>query len=362
MADQNVYKIEPLRGPENYFSWTVKLLDILRDLGIENHVDDASAKCPSVGGSVTQADVDKWKKNDSRALTQIRVRVTENIITYVRQATTAKEAWDNLKKTFGTRGALGIITARRKLFRAECAEGNDIEAHIRTLKTTADELAALDAPLSDFDLCSAILESLPPSFDPLIATIDYSDKKKLDPFNIIARVLEYDRRQRLRNGSEAAFKAQPYKKGKDHNQNKGRDGNTKKGDCNYCKKPGHWARDCRKKKADEANGKPERAHTATSFAWVVQEGEQALIAGSGRDAWIADSGASVHVAWDRNLFVTYTQTPGHTLRGVGSTSRMSHSQIWISGTYRVPDVLASAVTDLGFPTTLLINTVGNPHP
>ena len=72
-------------------------------------------------------------------------------------------------------------------------------------------------------------------------------------------------------------------------------------------------------------------HAATEFAWVAQEFDQyqALVAAESRDHWIADSGATIHVAYDRAAFITYESTPGHTIQGVGSMPVMGWGNVKI---------------------------------
>ena len=108
-------------------------------------------------------DVKKWQEQDRRALGMIRIRVAEKLITYVKNAETAHSAWTSLHDAFGVQGLSAMITAKRKVFRAECSETDDMEQHIRTIRNAADDLATLDRPIPDTDLAAAILMS---SFEP----------------------------------------------------------------------------------------------------------------------------------------------------------------------------------------------------
>ena len=72
-------------------------------------------------------------------------------------------------------------------------------------------------------------------------------------------------------------------------------------------------------------------HAATEFTWVAQEFDQyqALVAAESRDHWIADLGATIHVAYDRTAFITYESTPRHTIQGVGSMPVMGWGNVKI---------------------------------
>ena len=72
-------------------------------------------------------------------------------------------------------------------------------------------------------------------------------------------------------------------------------------------------------------------HAATEFTWVAQEFNQyqALIAAESCDHWIADLGATIHVAYDRTVFITYKPTPRHTIQGVGYMPVMGQGNVKI---------------------------------
>ena len=68
----------------------------------------------------------------------------------------------------------------------------------------------LDHPIPDMDLTTAILMSLPPSYDLLINSLDYMKGSKLDINHVITCILEHDRRLKSKNGESAFYS----KKGK----------------------------------------------------------------------------------------------------------------------------------------------------
>ncbi|KAJ3006159.1 hypothetical protein NUW54_g4037 [Trametes sanguinea] len=135
MADDSSssYQIEPLNG-ENYHTWRI-------------HDDRRSRRAPSFG----------------------------NLLVYVQDATTSKEAWDTLAETFQETGPIGIIEARRKLFRAQCPKGGDIKEHLHRLRAYRSELQSLGQTLSDSNFSMIILTSLPESWNPFIRAIDLAD-------------------------------------------------------------------------------------------------------------------------------------------------------------------------------------------
>ena len=134
----------------------------------------------------------KWLKRDYQALGMIRIRVSEKLISYVKNTEMAHKAWMSLNDAFGVQGLSAMIMAKRKVFRAECSETDDMEQHLHSICNTADDLAMLDHPIPDMDLTAVILMSLPPSYNSLIDLLDYMKGSKLDVNHIITCILERD--------------------------------------------------------------------------------------------------------------------------------------------------------------------------
>jgi hypothetical protein len=103
---------------------------------------------------------------------------------------------------------------------------------------------------------------------------------------------------------ETALVAKSGKSDKRNNANKDKE-------CYYCKKKGHFKKDCRKRIADEketantATAKPATGDTAYSFISI--NGEVNLVK-SGKDDFIGDSGTSRHCVNDKHHFLTYTES------------------------------------------------------
>ena len=109
-------------------------------------------------------------------------------------------------------------------------------------------------------------------------------------------------------------------------------------ECRYCHQHGHYKKDCQKKKADKGKkdktrtqNSSNKVHTATEFTWVAQEFNQyqALVAAESCAHWIADLGATIHIAYDHAVFITYKPTPGHTIQGVWSMPVMGWGNVKI---------------------------------
>lgn len=346
------YHIDPLRGEDNYNTWRVQLTDLLNELEIWGHVSGDEPK------PTETALLPKWTKKDAKALRAIRFRVANDIVVYVQDTTSSKDAWDTLTETFRPAGPIGIVTARRKLFCAQCPEGGDIEEHLRQLHGYRSELHTYGQTLSDSDFSMTVLTSLPDSWDPFICAIDLSDlaaatneTPKLTLAKLIARIMQEGRRLKTRsNDSETALAAKGSR-------------DISKITCFNCGRRGHYQSDCRSPPNANSNSTntphPQhgqwrpctprpgpRAHVAeedrdrppheqplrnqttpqqTGTVWVAEaeepthnaDADHALLTDD--EAWYLDWGATIHISKNRLDFIDYSKTPGKVIKGVGGS-------------------------------------------
>ncbi|KZT28584.1 hypothetical protein NEOLEDRAFT_1058633 [Neolentinus lepideus HHB14362 ss-1] len=169
------WHIEPLRG-DNYNTWSVRMTDILTISGLWDYVQGivqpdtlagatASPKVSAMSEAVT-VPLATWCHNNQLALNAIRLRTS-----------------------FAISDTLAVITARRRFYRAECAEGADIDAHIRQMREYQAEIHRYSARLIDDEEFSlTLLTSLPESWDTFIQSLD--NVSTLGSHKLVARILD----------------------------------------------------------------------------------------------------------------------------------------------------------------------------
>ena len=187
ISSSSLYRIEPLKG-ENYATWKVKMKLILMDTGMWGHAD-GTAQRPDPAEDT--AVIRQWERDDQLALSAICLRVADTHLVYVSGAKTAAEAWRALSDMFEAKGPIGIVIARRKFFRAQC-DGQDIEEHIRLLRSYQEELHTLGQKVTEEDFCITLLTSLPDSWNAFISAIDITSLQSST--SMISRILEEERR------------------------------------------------------------------------------------------------------------------------------------------------------------------------
>ncbi len=356
------YRIEHLKGAENYLTWSVQLKDHLIDHDLWDYPD----------GKLTYPDDTKpveraaWTKSDHKALSQIRGRVTNAMMPYVLSAATSKECWDALKNAFLIQGPITSIILRRKLFRYVIEDGANMEEEIRSIRSLKEQYVLLGNTLEDKEFALIILTALPDTWDSFISSIDPTD---LDPVKLIGRILQEDQRRRSRpqaGGSTAlvAFKA-PTISGKRpaKPKSKFRPGVT----CHNCGRVGHIKPECRsppnpsaqtyhpnsssstappafqrnyprpKPPGTRPGARVHFTHTDDSssqgnpprpggYAFAISD--VFIASPQDRNIWLADSGASTHVCNNRSYFKSdYEETPGQFISGAGSIPALGRGSV-----------------------------------
>lgn len=330
------YRIESLRGRENYALWKIQMEDILVDMDLWDYVHGDKTK-PAADDALLPA----WTKNDRKALTQIRTRITDAVVTYVMSAKTSKEAWDAIAAMFQAEGPMAIVLARRKLWSFRFEDGTDMEEQMRTIRGHHEQLILLDAGLSDKDFALVLLTALPETWDNFISVLDTADLKTT---SLVGRILAEHNRRQSRLGADCETTLFAKKPGR----SKFRPGVN----CYNCEKEGHIAAECRAPKRNQGGGRAH--HTRDQYEFNVFEDEQALVAQS--DAWLADSATQSHIVKDRSLFIDYQETPGQYLSGAGKCAALGRGTVRINFTVNsesIPVMLKNAIHAPDIPSNLI---------
>ena len=161
MATDDIgFKVEKLTA-DNYHHWKfqMKMCLIGKDLweivtGTETLPAEASAEVRS-----------KFKKRENLALATVCLSVATNLQIYVRSATNAKEAWENLEKHFEVKSLSRKIFYRRKLYAARMEKGTQMIDHINYMKILSEHLEAVGDAAAEKDLVIILISSLPDDYN-----------------------------------------------------------------------------------------------------------------------------------------------------------------------------------------------------
>ena len=267
-----------------------------------------------------------WLERDQEAKAQVTLTLSNEPLSGVLHATSAKDVWDMLLKRYEGSGKQTIAYLISELFRATLSDDTDLEPQLNAMRQKATTLRTLGQPLDDALIAIAIVISLPESYS-VLRTILMSTDDKLTTDKIIAQILT-EERARHESGKQHALAAR-LSGNAPPTKSKGKPKSKKSGPtCTYCKKPNHVEDVCQKKRdqemksGDKTRGKDEKQDEKGQTELVVKvahvrpaspasETIQLFVAetlaqrNAGLNNWLVDSGASSTMSSRRDWFINY---------------------------------------------------------
>src|SRR5207244_2331918 len=158
----------PLLDRDTRFSlWQVKMRAVLAHTDLDDALDGFDSK-PQASWSADE------KKKDRKALSQIHLHLSNNILQEVLQEKTAATLWLKLKSICMSKDLTSKIHVKMKLFSHKLQEGGSLLNHLSTFKEIVSNIKAMEVKFDDEDLAPILLCSLPPSYSNFRDTILYS--------------------------------------------------------------------------------------------------------------------------------------------------------------------------------------------
>lgn len=260
----------------------------------------------------------------------------QTLICKVIHCQSAQQIWTCLRGIYENRTSFALTDLIGKMNSFRMNTLDDVENGVSEIQSIACQIQALGGTVDSSTIESAILRALPKSFSSFLTSWTFLDTEKRTLENLHAHLM---RTVCLLRSSEPAVPKEKaltgkHFKGKGKGRSKDSSGDSsKKNDliCNYCKRPGHMVKDCRKlanKKAAEEKAagtsdksdrppksdksdqddkqRPSRSDQDTPNARIAY-GSVATVGNIARchkqtyepqyveSSWIADSGASFHM-------------------------------------------------------------------
>ncbi|KMQ86061.1 retrovirus-related pol polyprotein from transposon tnt 1-94 [Lasius niger] len=233
-----------------------------------------------------------WQKRDNKARATIGLLVEDNQLLHVRNATTAKQAWDALKAYHEKSSLSSKVFLLKSIVNHKLQEGGDMEEQLNAILELADKLTALGERIVDSLLIAIILGSLPESYSTLVTALESRAEDTLTLALVKGKLIdEYKRRKNTRTdeAGEIAMKA-AEKSGKT---------------CYFCRKQGHYKRDCIKYKKWKSNKEKVgsvREDSSDEENEVVQCSFATCEGQVNQEDWYVDSGATSHMTNNKKFF------------------------------------------------------------
>ena len=110
------FRIEPLKGHDNWMPWKRRMLAILRELDLDDMVDDdqklptaKDEKAPTIEELKERS---AWLKKDEKVRTRIELAVNDTVMIHLLGADTAYDMWNQLKTIYEPKGHIGVLATR----------------------------------------------------------------------------------------------------------------------------------------------------------------------------------------------------------------------------------------------------------
>lgn len=305
---------------KNYQAWKFQMTAILKAYGIFDLVTGTRGK----PAETDEAGVKAWQKENAKAMFLISTSVDDNQIQNLLVCDTAHGMWKKLSFIHEQRSEASKLTLTQRFHEYRMSACDSVVSHIAKVENLALQLRDVGETVSDVAIMAKIIASLPSKYNAFKTAWDSvpADQQSVE---VLTERLVKEESQLATDDEVDAFAAMAISKQKkkvnkavDFNHSKERKTRSSV-ECFYCKKPGHIARECRKKKRDSekqknVDGKSDCAFIGSSEKMCPVKTSQATVAKwleyDQTDVWLMDSGASRHMTFRREWFSEFWSVAG----------------------------------------------------
>ncbi|KAF5468685.1 hypothetical protein F2P56_012822 [Juglans regia] len=145
----------------NFPAWHAQLDSLIIGFDLQGFIN-GSNPCPTLGSSPT-AEVltarNRWIRQDKLLLNGIFASVSESIMPLIATSSRSREAWLKLTQLYANRSRTRVMQLKDTLTSLNRG-AKSVTDYLQQVKSTADELALVDSPLTNDDLTLYILNGL----------------------------------------------------------------------------------------------------------------------------------------------------------------------------------------------------------
>lgn len=279
MSTSGLPSIERLEGSSNYDTWRFDMECILTHEDLYKYVESA----PDLKDATA-------KRGDDKARTKICLLIENSCKVHVRNAKTAKEAWDSLKSAYQDKGINNRCRLLSRLVSLKLGMFESITSYVTELMRTANKLQDIGKEIDDELLAAIMLQGLPDEYAPLRLALESTNTILTTDF-VKTKLLQLDEipSTSTTGPSSALTAAKPKLTKSKTSKSKGK---TIK--CFICDGP-HKACDC-----PQNPRRTKSVHVATALSTTCQPKQV-------EEDWILDSGASAHMSNRIDIMRNYSK-------------------------------------------------------
>ncbi|KAG8478549.1 hypothetical protein CXB51_028301 [Gossypium anomalum] len=183
------YEIPLLDRNTRFALWQIKMQAVLAQMDLEDALLGID-KMPS-----TLTDEEK-KRKDRKALTQLHLHLSNEILQDVMKKKTAAALWKRLEQICMSKTLTSKLHMKQRLYAHRLEEGASVHEHLTVFKEILSNLEAMEVQYDKEDLGLILLCSLPPSYSTFRDTILYS-RESLTVDEVYDSLTSYDKMKHL---------------------------------------------------------------------------------------------------------------------------------------------------------------------
>ena len=119
--------------------------------------------------------------------------MADEIVHYLDQATTSKQAWEILERTFGAKSKHSKISLKMQLYSLVMQENEGLSSLVNRLKSICTQLTYIECNIEDEDKIAVLLKSLPLHYDNIITVL--KEKEPISSLESIVNSLQEEERK-----------------------------------------------------------------------------------------------------------------------------------------------------------------------
>ncbi|KAH9762165.1 hypothetical protein KPL70_000710 [Citrus sinensis] len=260
--------------------WKMKMRALLVHQGLESALEE-----DDLGDASSSVSDEKKRQIQNKAHSTLILSLSDSILREISEEKTALGIWNKVEALCMKKSLAHRLFLKKRLYTFSMREGVSIQEHIDSFNKIILDLEGVEnVKITDEDKAFFLLSSLPKIYEGFVDT------------------MLYGRTTLTLEDVKASLSSKEIQKNNGHEKRK----------CFYCKKQGHYIRDCAEKRRDEKERTGDAAVVSNDSSDDGYHSADLLVASNNniKGQWVLDSGCSFHLCPDKSLFHTYKSMDG----------------------------------------------------
>lgn len=314
------YQIHRFNG-QNYQLWRRQMEIYMAENKLKKYILGIEVK------NATNAPV--WEEKDAEAQAFLMRGIELEQLKYVTDCETAAQIWSRLQAVHAEKSDMSAQVLLEKFITCKMSEEESIVDFVATITSLTQRLKDINIEQKEPMVIAKILSSLPSKYDHVRSSW-YAVPKDSQKVETLTELLVNEEsliNMRMVGTQKADISKTAYIAKTNNSWSGGSSKNyanaKRRGKCNYCHIQGHWARECHKKLKDVKTKNQEHGHSLALRTGVNAKTSKTAdnenihlfilhklsLPRKNFNIFYADSGATDHMTFQRELFHNYTELP-----------------------------------------------------